>query len=109
MQASFESNGATTPEFRAAILGELLHFIAPQIEPVPYDKALYHIMKLSGCKEEQVGGEVLRSWFLLERSGVIKTNDFQSVGAGTNAIPSRLVTDYLWEENSDVDTEEEGA
>lgn len=110
MQASFESNGTTTPEFRAAILGELLHFIALQIEPVPFDKALYHIMKVSDCKEEQVGGEVCRAWFLLDRSGMIKSNTFAAVRAITTAIPSRLVTDYMWEEPVWwSENEEEGA
>lgn len=109
MKATFESDGATTPEFRAAILGELLRLISIQLVVVPYDEALAHIMRVSNCKEEQLGGEVLRSWFLLERSGLIKTNDFQTVGAGTNTIPSRLITDYLWEENSGVDTEEGAA
>lgn len=107
MRARFESNGQTTPEFRAEILGELLRLISVQLVVVPYEEALAHIMKVSDCAEEQVGGEVLRSWFLLEKGGLIVTNSFGAVGAGTNGIPSRLVTDYIWEGESVASDDEE--
>lgn len=98
MQASFENNGATTPEFRAAILGELVRLISVQMQIVPYGEALAHIMKVSNCTEEQVSGDVIRSWFLLDRLQLMKTNTFGEIRAGTSAIPSRQVVDYVWED-----------
>jgi hypothetical protein len=98
MKALFEPNGAATPEFRAAILGELCRLIAIQTIVVPYGEALSHILNVTSCSEEQVGGEVVRAWFLLERLGLIKTNSLMSVGAATNAIPSRLATEYIWDD-----------
>lgn len=98
MQAAFESNGATTPEFRAAILVELVRIISIQMQIVPYGEALAHIMKVSNCTEEQVSGEVIRSWFLLDKLKLIETNTFSEIKAETVAIPSRLVIDYVWED-----------
>lgn len=98
MQAAFENNGATTPEFRAAILGELVRLISVQMQIVPYGEALAHIMKVSNCTEEQVSGEVIRAWFLLDKLKLIDTNTFAEIKAGTVAIPSRHVIDYIWED-----------
>lgn len=96
MTPSFETNGAATPEFKAAILGEITRLISIQTVVVPYEEVLAHVMNVSGCAEEQVGGDVALAWFLLERTGMIKTTTFGSIEASTNAIPSRLVTDYVW-------------
>lgn len=109
MEASFESNGETTPEFRAAILGEMLRLISVQLVVVPYEEVLAHIMKAYNCTEEQVGGEVAASWFLLESARLIKSNDFTVIRAGTNAIPSKLVTSYIWEDIAQYSDDGEGA
>lgn len=109
MDASFESNGAATPNFRASILAELLRLIAVNLEAVPYGDALLHIMKASGCTEEQVGGEVVVAWLLLERSGLIKSNHFMQIKAGTCATPSKIVTSFIWDDTILFSDEEEGA
>lgn len=109
MQVSFESNGAATPEFRAAILGELVRHISVQLTALPYGEALSHIMKASACTEEQVGGEVLRAWFLLDRSWIMESSQFGVISAGTTAKPTPFVTDYIWEDQVWMSRVEEGA
>ena len=109
MEASFESNGAATPEFRAAILGEMVRLTAVQIGAVQYGVVLDHIMKASNCTEEQVGGEVLRAWFILDKSKLMNASEFGIVRADTTMKPTPIVTDYVWEDQQWCSDEEEGA
>ncbi|PCK77873.1 hypothetical protein [Rhizobium sophoriradicis] len=49
---TMEETGDLAPDSRAAVISELLNFMATKMEPVPYGTLLYHILHHFDCREE---------------------------------------------------------
>lgn len=106
MSLDVEHDGDLSPEGRAAVLGEVLRFIAPKIEPVPYGAVLSHVMKTFDAREELVSIHVMSAALELCAFGLITSNTYHSTGvdshswltfeANTNISPSRALTRFTF-------------
>lgn len=102
MTLEFDGQGVTTPEARAAVMGAMVKYVAGLTQPATFSALLYHLMDEFNAKEEEIGHDVHRAYFILAMSGVFISNDCSpeegsaSIGAGTTVGPSRRITDYVW-------------
>lgn len=102
---STESHGDLTPESRAAVASEILCFMAPKMEPVPYGLILSHVMKTFDAPEKLVSMYVMSSVLHLVSAGLLSSNTFERpdehtewliVEQSTTVSPTRRLTDICY-------------
>jgi hypothetical protein len=101
-----EHGGDLSPESRAAILGEVLRFITPKIEPVPYGTLLSHVMQYFDATEELVSLRVVETTLVLCAAGLLQSNTYHQepkrgehwlmVKVDTTISPSRQLTGFAY-------------
>lgn len=99
-----ETDGDLTPESRAAVLAEVLRFMATKMEPVPYGALLAHLMKHFNAREELVSLYMMNSVLRLCTAGLLGSNTYHNVPqqreewllvkADTTVSPSRKLTNF---------------
>lgn len=103
---TMEETGDLAPDSRAAVISELLNFMATKMEPVPYGTLLYHIMHHFDCREELVSAHVMHGVHILIGTGLLTTNTYSAapheavfmVKQNTVVSPSRKLTAYTFRE-----------
>lgn len=101
-----ETDGDLTPESRAAVLAEVLHFMATKMEPVPYEALLAHLMEYFKAREELVSLYAMNSVLRLCTAGLLGSNTYHKapanreewllVKAETTVSPSRQLTNFAF-------------
>lgn len=110
----FDEIGQVLPDGRAAIIGEMVRFVAALSQPTSYSALFSHLLSRFGAAEEHIGGEIHLAFGLLALAGVIVSNDTDAksgnatISAGTTVGPSKTLTSYVWLGAEDLD-EGEGA
>lgn len=99
------------PEWRSALLAEAVRHTAHLAGPISPFALFRHLQDWLGLPEEECGGEVNTTIFLLVRSGLYTSNTHDvetgtiTLAAETRLTASRVLTLCL---HSDVDAEAEG-
>ena len=112
MQATFEKDGTTTPETRAAIMSEMLKFISALSGETTFSALYSFLLKHFAAQEEQIGGDIYHAYGILALAGLVNSNDADgkgnvSIGAGTTVGPAKRLTYFIWSTPADWVDEEE--
>ncbi|KQT03182.1 MULTISPECIES: hypothetical protein [unclassified Rhizobium] len=101
-----EQGGELAPESKAAVLAEVIRFIATRIEPVAYEALLSHIIKHFETDEPTVSLHVMRALLELCATGFASSNTYHHAPergeqwlifeADTTIGPTRKLTTFIY-------------